>query len=112
MLNMSKERSMSKTIEPLLDRVVLSPMKEERTKGGLFLAEDAQDKLLHRARVVAIGPGKLTVHEGKLVHIPLGLKVEDVVFINPYGGMKLDLGDGKDYLMMKEDEIIGKEIEV
>jgi co-chaperonin GroES (HSP10) len=60
---------------------------------------------------VAIGPGKLTVHEGRAVSIPLGLKVNDVVFINPYGGMKLDLGDGKEYLLMKEDEILGKEVE-
>lgn len=101
---------MTVNIEPLLDRVVLSPMKEERTKGGLFIPDDSQDKLLTRARVVAIGPGKLVVHEGKPVNIPLGLKVNDVVFINPYGGMKLDLSDGKDYLMMKEDEILGKEI--
>jgi co-chaperonin GroES (HSP10) len=102
---------MNKTIEPLLDRVVLLPMKEERTKGGLFLAEDAQDKLLTRARVVAIGPGKLVVHEGKAVSIPLGLKVGDVVFINPFGGMKLDISDGNEYLLMKEDEILGKEVD-
>lgn len=102
---------MSKTIEPLLDRVVLSPIKTEKTKGGLFLPEDAQEKMLTRATVVAIGPGKLMVHEGRPVHIPLGLKVGDTVFINPHGGMKLDLSDGKDYLMMKEDEILGKEVD-
>lgn len=102
---------MEKTIEPLLDRVVLMPLKEEKTRGGLFLPEDAQEKLLRRARVVAVGPGKLTVHEGKAVYVPVGLKKDDVVFINPLGGMKLDIGDGQDYLMMKEDEVLGREVD-
>lgn len=103
---------MKKTIEPLLDRVVLLPLKQERTRGGLYLADDAQNKMLTKARIVAVGPGKLVVHEGKTIFIPLGLKVGDVVFINPYGGMKLDIEDGNEYLLMKEDEVIGKEVEV
>lgn len=103
---------MNKLIEPLLDRVVLLPIKEEVSSGGLFWGEDVQEKLVRCATVIAIGPGKLAVHEGKAVSIPLGLKVGDVVYINPHSGMKIRLSDDKEYLLMKEDEVLGKEVSV
>ncbi len=100
---------MSNMIVPLLDRVVVKPIKETTTRTGLHLSADAQMKMLNKAVVVAIGPGKMAVHEGKVFYIPVGIKVGDTVFVNQHAGLKVSLGDSAkdEYLIFKEDEIIG-----
>jgi co-chaperonin GroES (HSP10) len=66
-------------------------------------------KMLNKAVVVAIGPGKMAVHEGKVFYIPVGIKVGDTVFVNQHAGLKVSLGDSAkdEYLIFKEDEILG-----
>lgn len=91
--------------QPVGDQVLLEPtVPSQISKAGLFLPEIAVDKH-NMGTVVAIGPGKRNT-EGSL--IPMETKVGDrVVFeirwpsrIQP---VKLT---GKEYLVMREDNVL------
>lgn len=93
-------------IEPLYDRVVLDPVKEEKTEGGIFIPTTSQGKELRRCKVIAVGPGKLNMDSNE--HVPMTLKVDDVVFINPMLGQSLRVSRNKEYMIQREEDIIGR----
>lgn len=87
-------------IRPLYDRVLIQRLEDEgKTPGGLYIPENAKEKA-QTGKVVSIGGGRLT-SEGKA--IPMQVKVGDVVFFGKYSGTDA----GKDYLIIKEEEILG-----
>ena len=92
-------------LEPLLNRVVVKRMARKEM-GGLIMAPSGT-KSANRAIVVAVGPGMLDRENAK--HIPVDLKVGDIVLINPYLGLVSDL-DGEEIIVQKEEEILCKEI--
>ena len=84
-------------IQPLGDRVLVEPLAaEEKTASGLYIPDTAKEKPL-KGTVVAVGKGKKD-HE-------MTVKNGDTVLYGKYGGTELKL-DGKDYLMMREDDIL------
>ncbi|MDZ5762276.1 10 kDa chaperonin 1 [Candidatus Cyrtobacter comes] len=91
-----------KNIKPLHDRIMVERVEqEERTKGGLFLPESAQEKPIIGV-VIAVGNGAL-LEDGKLR--PLYVKEGDKVLFAKWGGTEVKL-DGKDYLIMKESDVL------
>ena len=88
-------------IKPLRDQVLLEPLKEEKKKGGIILPETVQKERPEKAKVIAVGPGKMV--EGKLV--PLGLKKGDVVLFTKYGPNEIKVDD-KEYLIAREEDIL------
>lgn len=93
------------TIRPLNDRVLLEPMsdiKEGKTKSGLYLPDTASKERPEKAKVVAVGPGKLD-DNGK--RTPINLKKGDTVLFTKYGPNEVKI-DGKEYLIAREDDII------
>lgn len=92
--------------KPLYDRVLMELQTKEEKVGDLYLAQNAQGKEANRAKVLAVGPGKYDVETNK--NIPMNVKVGDVVFVNPYLGMRVKMVRGMDPLLVqKEDEILG-----
>jgi chaperonin GroES len=90
-------------IRPLHDRVIVKRLEEERkTAGGIVIPDTAAEKP-SMGEVVYVGPGK-TDDNGKL--IPAGVKPGNKVLFGKYSGQEFKL-DGKDYLHMREDDIIG-----
>ncbi|AFC22871.1 MULTISPECIES: co-chaperone GroES [Saprospira] len=84
-------------MRPINDRVVVQPAAaEEKSKGGIILPEQAKEKP-QRGVVVAVGPGK----DGNA----LTVKVDDVVLYGKYAGQEIS-HQGKDYLIMREDDIL------
>lgn len=84
-------------MKPVNDRVILTPAKAEaKTKGGIIIPDTAKEKP-QRGKVVAVGPGK----EG----IEPTVRKGDVVLYGKYAGQELHY-DGKDYLIMREDDIL------
>ena len=71
-------------INPLGDRVVVEPQKNEsgKTKSGLYLPETADKERPEQGTVIAVGPGKMT-DQGK--KIPMGVKKGDKVLFTKYG---------------------------
>ncbi|HOX47529.1 MAG TPA: co-chaperone GroES [Myxococcota bacterium] len=90
-------------LKPLQDRVVIERLSgEERTKGGLIIPDTAKEKPA-QGKVIAVGPGKRD-EDGKLM--PLDVKVGDTVLFSKYSGNEIKV-DGKDHLILREDEILG-----
>ncbi|MCK8521217.1 co-chaperone GroES [Aquimarina sp. D1M17] len=88
---------MGVNIKPLSDRVVVEPLPAEtQTASGLYIPDSAQEKQ-QKGKVAAVGNGKKD-HE-------MTVKVGDTVLYGKYAGTELKL-DGKDYLIMREDDIL------
>lgn len=84
-------------IKPLADRVLVEPLPAEtQTASGLFIPDSAQEKQ-HKGTVIAVGKGKKDE--------PMTVKVGDQVLYGKYSGSELQF-DGKDYLMMREEDIL------
>ncbi len=90
-------------IRPLYDRVLIKRVEEEtRSKGGLFLPENAKEKP-YEGIVLAVGQGRLT--DGGEVK-PLVIKEGDRVAFGRYAGTEIKV-DGEERLVLREDEIFG-----
>lgn len=87
-------------IRPLFDRVVIKRVDERTTDGGIVIPETVTDKS-QRGIVVAVGPGKNV--DGKIQK--MSLKCNDHVIFGKYAGTDITI-KGKDYLIIKEDEVI------
>jgi chaperonin GroES len=88
---------------PLHDRVVVERVTaDERTAGGIIIPDTAQEKP-QQGKVIAVGPGGRD-ENGKL--IPIDLKVGDRVLFGKWSGTEVKI-DGKEYLIMKESDIMG-----
>lgn len=93
-------------IEPFYDRVVLERLVEEKTQGGLIIANS--DANCIKAVVVAVGPGKFDMTNDRYLEPPV--KVGDVVIINDRLGARITLErGGPEYLIQGFDELFGKE---
>lgn len=90
-------------IRPLNDRVLVKRLEEvEKTKGGIIIPDSAKEKPAE-GEVIAVGPGRL---DDKGKRVPVELKAGDRVLFSKYGGTDVKL-DGEDYLIMREDDILG-----
>lgn len=93
---------MKSKIRPLGDRVLVKQTEaEEKTSGGIILPDTAKEKP-REGVVEAVGPGK-TLEDGKLQ--PLSLKVGDQILYASYSGTEVKLDD-KEYLIMKEEDVL------
>lgn len=90
-------------IRPLNDRVLVKRLAEEEiTKGGIIIPDSAKEKPAE-GKIVAVGSGKLN---DKGVRVAIDLKVGDKVLFSKYGGTEVKI-DGEDFLIMREDDILG-----
>ncbi len=90
-------------IQPLGERVLVEPLKEgEVNKGGIIIPDTAKEKP-QEGKVIAVGTGKLD-DSGK--KIPFNVKKGDKVLLPKYGGTEIKL-DGKEYQIVREDDILG-----
>ena len=90
-------------VKPLGDRVLVQPLEQDEVKkGGIIIPDTAKEKP-QEGKIVALGTGKRD-EDGKL--IPFEVKKGDRVLISKYGGTEIKI-DGKDYLIMREEDILG-----
>ncbi len=91
-------------IRPLQDRIIVERVEEEtRTASGIIIPDTVSKEKPQEGKVVAAGNGKVTP-EGKV--LPLDVKVGDRVLFGKYAGSEIKV-DGKEYLIMREDDILG-----
>src|SRR3972149_1917585 len=95
---------MSKTIfKPLHDHVLIRRIEqEERTSGGIFIPDTAQEKPME-GEVVAVGLGT-RAEDGTVT--PLDVKPGDLILFGKWTGSEVKL-DGEELLIMKESDILG-----
>jgi len=90
-------------IRPLQDRILVQPIKEKEVrKSGIIIPDSAKEKPIE-GRVKAVGAGKLG-DDGK--RIKPDVKIGDKVLYSKYGGTEIKI-EGEDYLLMREDDILG-----
>lgn len=90
-------------IRPLNDRLLVKRLEEiTKTAGGIIIPDSAKEKPAE-GEVIAVGPGKLNDKGDRMA---LQVTVGDRVLFSKYGGTEVKL-DGVDYLIMREDDIMG-----
>jgi chaperonin GroES len=99
--DLNRRKKMS--VRPLHDRVLIKRLEEEtKTAGGIIIPENNKEKP-SQGEVVSVGSGyRLT--DGSLRE--LDVKAGDKVLFSKYAGTDVKV-EGNDYLIMKEDEILG-----
>lgn len=90
-------------LRPLQDRILVKRVEEETTtKGGIIIPDSAKEKPAE-GKVVAVGNGKVG-DDGK--RIPLEIKTGDLILFGKYSGSEVKI-DGTEFLIMREDDILG-----
>ena len=89
-------------LKPIGDRVIVQRLgSAEKSKGGLYLPDTAQEKP-QEGKVIAVGSGKL-LKTGKVV--PLAVKPGDRILFGKYSGSEIKVDD-KEYVFLNEDDIL------
>lgn len=93
----------SNKFTPLHDRILVQRLEENETmRGGIIIPDSAKEKP-QQGKVISVGKGKSN-DEGKV--FPLDVKSGDTVLFGKYSGTEIKL-DGEDYLIMREEEVLG-----
>ena len=91
------------SIRPLHDRVIIRRIEEgEQVRGGIIIPDTAKEKP-QEGEVIAAGRGK---RKDTGEYEALDVKEGDRVLFGKYSGTEIKL-DGEEYLIMREDEILG-----
>jgi len=94
---------MATTVRPLHDRVIVRRLDEDtKTAGGIIIPDSAKEKPIE-GEVISVGKGKI-LENGDVR--PLDVKAGDRVIFSKYAGTEIKL-DGEEFLMMREDDILG-----
>jgi|SRR5688572_2532918 chaperonin GroES len=91
-------------VRPLRDKILLKRVEEssEKKVGGIIIPDSAKEKP-QQAEVVAVGSGRV-LENGQTV--PLTVKAGDTVLVGKWSGTDVKI-DGQEYLILKEDEVLG-----
>ena len=90
-------------LRPLQDRILVQRVEEEtKTKGGIIIPDTAKEKPAE-GKVVAVGNGKVG-DDGK--RIALEVKKGDRILFGKYSGSEVKI-DGEEYLIMREEDVLG-----
>jgi chaperonin GroES len=97
---------MSVKIRPLNDRVVVEPIEEEEMTfaGGELVLPDTAKEKPQQGKVLAIGPEVRSEDEDGNV---VGVQEGEVVIYAKYAGTTFKTREGKEMLILREDDILG-----
>jgi len=90
-------------VRPLHDRIIVQRLEEgEQRVGGIIIPDTAKEKP-QQGKVIAAGTGK--VRDDGTRQLP-DVKAGDLILFGKYSGQEIKL-DGEDYLIVREDEVLG-----
>jgi len=90
-------------VRPLQDRVLVKRLEEEsKTAGGIIIPDNHKEKPA-QGEIMATGAGYRNT-DGSVR--ALDVKEGDTVLFSKYAGTEVKV-DGHDYLIMKEDDLLG-----
>jgi chaperonin GroES len=90
-------------LRPLHDRILVKRVEEgEVRRGGIIIPDTAKEKP-QEGKVIAVGAGKVG-EDGK--KIPLDVKAGDRILFGKYSGSEVKIDD-EEYLIMKEEDVLG-----
>jgi chaperonin GroES len=90
-------------IRPLHDRVLIRRLEEKEGKvGNIFIPDSAKEKP-QQGEVKGVGSGKLSPKGERFAP---EVKTGDRILFGKYSGSEIKV-DGDEYLILREDEILG-----
>jgi len=90
-------------VRPLHDRVVVKRLEEKEViRGGIVIPDTAKEKP-QEGEVVAVGSGK---KKDDGTRVSMDVKVGDRILFGKYAGSDIKI-DGQEYLIMREEDILG-----
>ena len=91
-------------VRPLHDRVVVKRLEEkgEVVRGGIVIPDTAKEKP-QEGEVIAVGNGKILDNGTR---VAMDVKAGDRVLFGKYSGSEIKV-EGQEYLIMREDDILG-----
>ena len=90
-------------VRPLHDRIIIERIDEgEQRVGGIIIPDSAKEKPM-QGKVIAVGKGRIE-KDGKVT--PLDVKAGDTVLFGKYAGQEIKI-DGNEYLIIREEEVLG-----
>lgn len=90
-------------VRPLQDRVLVERLEEEtKTAGGIIIPDNNKEKPA-QGKIISVGQGYM-LDDGS--YRALEVKAGDTVIFGKYAGTEVKV-EGKDYLIMKQDDILG-----
>ena len=96
----------SARLEPLNDRVVVTPVQQEQVlESGLVIPDTAKEKP-QQGEVIAVGPGRRDDTGGR---VPIDIAVGDRILYKKYTGQDIKI-DRQDLIVLQESEILAKVI--
>jgi chaperonin GroES len=90
-------------LRPLHDHVLVKRLEEQETKLGRIIIPDSAKEKPQQAEVVAVGSGKLLEDGNRAVP---DVKAGDRILFGKYSGSDIRI-EGNEYLILREDEILG-----
>lgn len=96
---------------PLNDQIVVEELDQSAdmtSAGGIIMQSQKENKMNSRkAKVLAVGPGKLSVlDDGKVTREPMQVNVGDVVIYREYSPMQVTI-KGTPFMILGVDNIAG-----
>ena len=89
-------------VRPLHDRLIVRRIEEGEQKSGAIIIPDTAKEKPQRGEVIAAGRGKMN---DAGTRVPLDVKPGDQILFGKYTSQEVKV-DGKDYLIMREDEVL------
>jgi chaperonin GroES len=100
---MATKTKVKASIRPLGDRVLVRRLEaESKTAGGILLPESAKEKPKEGV-IVSLGEGR-TLDNGE--RSSFSVKKGNRILFTAYGGTEVKY-DGQEFLIMREDDILG-----
>ena len=90
-------------IRPLQDRVLIQRVEPEEEVHGTIVIPDTAKEKPQEGEVVAVGEGKV-LDSG--TRVEMSVQPGDRILFGKYAGSEVKI-DGVEYLIMREDEILG-----
>ena len=87
---------------PLHDRIIIQRVEEkEAIRGGIIIPDSAKEKP-QEGKVMRVGAGKMLDNGTR---VPVEVKEGDLILFGKYSGAEVKI-DGKEYIILREDEIL------
>lgn len=94
--------TVSVSIKPLEDRIVIKQVEaEQTTASGLVIPDSAKEKP-QEGEVVAVGPGRIDDNGNR---VPLDINVGDTVIYSKFGGTEVKYG-GDEFLVLSARDVL------
>jgi chaperonin GroES len=90
-------------VRPLHDRVIIERIEDTEQRIGAIIIPDSAKEKPQQGKILAAGKGRIE-KDGKVT--PLDVKAGDTILFGKYAGQEIKI-DGLEYLIMREEEVLG-----